>query len=371
MTKHTLICTTILTLLVLMSHLVYSQPSSKTEPLRVGIAGLSHSHVHWILGRTDRGDVKIVGIAEQNKELAQRYADQYGYPMDMVYRSLEAMLDEVKPDAVLAFNSIYGHLEVVQACAPKGVHVMVEKPLAVSLDHALKMKELAEKHQIHLLTNYETTWYPTNHKAFEMVGDNAIGKLHKIVVRDGHKGPREIGVNEEFLEWLTDPKLNGGGAIIDFGCYGANLATWLTKGERPESVYASTKQLKPEVYPKVDDEATIVVNYAHTQAIIQASWNWPFSRKDMDLYGKTGYILVDNKSDMRYKTGAKEPQQSLKLDDRQYPFDDPFGYLAAVVKGQIIPGKNDLSSLENNMLVVEILDAAVKSAQSGKVVKLK
>lgn len=371
MTKHTSIYTTILTLLVLMSHLVYSQSSSKTKPLRVGIAGLSHSHVHWILGRPDRGDVKIVGIAEHNKELAQRYANQYGYSMDMVYGSLEAMLDEVKPDAVLAFNSIYGHLEVVQACAPKGVHVMVEKPLAVSLEHAVKMKELAEKHQIHLLTNYETTWYPTNHKAFEMVGDNAIGKLHKIVVRDGHKGPREIGVNEEFLEWLTDPKLNGGGAIIDFGCYGANLATWLTRGERPESVYASTKQLKPEVYPKVDDEATIVVNYAHTQAIIQASWNWPFSRKDMDLYGNSGYILVDNKSDMRYKTGAKEPQQSLKLDDRQYPFDDPFGYLAAVVKGQIIPGKNDLSSLENNMLVVEILDAAVKSAQSGKVVKLK
>lgn len=371
MTKQNLICTAVLAILLAMNICSYAQTEAKASPLRVAIAGLSHSHVHWILGRPDRGDVQIVGIAEANRELAQRYADQYGYSMDMVYSNLDDMLDKVKPEAVLAFNSIFGHLEVVKACAPRGVHVMVEKPLAVSLDHALVMQKLAKEHKIHLLTNYETTWYATHHKAYDMVNNNAIGKLHKMVIRDGHKGPREIGVNEEFLEWLTDPKLNGGGAIIDFGCYGANLATWLMRGERPVSVYATTKQLKPDVYPRVDDEATIVVNYTNAQAIIQASWNWPFSRKDMDLYGKSGYILVDNKNEMRVKTSEKDPQQSLKLDARKTPFDDPFAYLAAVIKGKVRPGEHSLSSLENNMLVVEILEAAVKSAQSGKEVKLK
>jgi predicted dehydrogenase len=272
---------------------------------------------------------------------------------------------------VLAFNSIYGHLEVVQKCAPRGIHVMVEKPLAVNLKHAKEMEMLATENNIQLLTNYETTWYPTNHKAYEMVNENAIGEVRKIIVRDGHKGPKEIGVNQEFLDWLTDPILNGGGAVIDFGCYGANLITWLMKGEKPTSVYALTKTLKPDVYPKVDDEATIIVNYPNTQGIIQASWNWPFSRKDMDIYGQTGYISTVDNSNMKFKLDPKSKEQTLTLGARGYPYDDPFAFLAGVLRGKIIVGDKDLSSLENNMIVVEILDAAIRSAKTGKEVNLK
>ena len=89
-----------------------------------------------------------------------------------------------KPQGVAAFNSIYGHLEVVRLCAPLGIHVMVEKPLAVSLAHAQEMETLAKKHKIHLLTNYETTWYGSNLDAMKELP--ALGKIRKIVVHDGH-----------------------------------------------------------------------------------------------------------------------------------------------------------------------------------------
>jgi len=146
------------------------------------------------------------------------------------------------------------------------------------------MELLARKYNIQLLTNYETTWYATNHRTYQMVhGDQAIGEIRKIVVHDGHEGPKKIGVNDEFLEWLTDPVQNGGGAIIDFGCYGANLITWLKRGEKPESVTAITQQFQPKDYPKVDDEATILLTYPGTQGVIQASWNWPVARKDMAM----------------------------------------------------------------------------------------
>jgi predicted dehydrogenase len=154
---------------------------------------------------------------------------------------------------------------------------MVEKPLSVNLDEARQMETLANKYGIHLLTNYETTWYGSNQKAFNQL--DALGDIRKIVVHDGHQGPKEIGVNKEFLDWLTDPVKNGGGALMDFGCYGANLITWLMKGERPQAVVAITQQIKPEVYPKVEDEATIIVTYPKAQGIIQASWNWPYNRK--------------------------------------------------------------------------------------------
>jgi predicted dehydrogenase len=211
---------------------------AQTTPLKVGVIGLTHTHVHWILGRENIGDIEIVGIVESNPELAQRYADQHGYSMNIVFNTMAEMIAAKKPEAVTAFGTIYEHLEVVEFCAPKGIHVMVEKPLAVSMEHANKMAALAKKHNIHLLTNYETTWYPSNHKLKELLDQGKIVDMRKVIVNDGHKGPKKIGVNSEFLDWLTDPVQNGGGAITDFGCYGANLMTWLQEGKRPISVTA-------------------------------------------------------------------------------------------------------------------------------------
>jgi predicted dehydrogenase len=341
--------------------------SQQTKPLQIGIAGLTHTHVHWLLSRAKDADIKIVGIAEPNRELAERYLTQYKLPLTLLYSSLEEMLDKTKPEAVTAFNSIYEHLEVVKACAPKKIHVMVEKPLAVSLDHAKQMQKLAITHGIHLLTNYETTWYGSNHKAFELL--DSIGEIRKLVIHDGHQGPKEIGVNKEFLDWLTDPVKNGGGALMDFGCYGANLTNWLMKGEKPLTVFAVTQQIKPGIYPKVDDEATIIITYPKAQSIIQASWNWPYNRKDMEIYGQHGYMFADRDA-LRIKVspGRKEDKITSSLST---PYHDPFVYLAAVIRGEISVKPIDLSSLENNMMVMEILEAAKRSAKEGKLIYLK
>lgn len=347
---------------------------SQSEPLKIGIAGLTHTHVHSILGRDAIGDIKIVGIAEPNRKLAQQYADQHGFSMDLVYNSLEEMIAATQPQAVTAFGNIFDHLEVVQTCAPKGIHVMVEKPLAVNMRHAKKMKALAQEHRIHLLTNYETTWYPTNHKAKTLLDSGKIGDLKKVVVRDGHRGPVKIGVNEEFLEWLQDPVLNGGGALTDFGCYGANLMTWLLQGKKPNTVTAVTQQLQAENNPKVDDDAVIILTYDGCQAVLQPSWNWPIGRKDIELYGLTGAIYADNRNTLRVRTaeGYDGYQEEISiLEERPYPYNDPFSLLVAVVRGSVELNPNNLNALENNMTVVEILDAARKSAKTGKTIKLK
>ena len=344
------------------------------KPLRLGIAGFTHDHVHQILRRPVQGDVEIVGVAEPNKELAMRYLKRYKLPESLWYPSLEAMIAATKPEAVCAFNSIFEHKQVVEVCAPKGIHVMVEKPLAVNRAHAAAMVALAKKHNIQLLTNFETTWYSSHQKAYDLIHtQGSLGEIRKVVVHDGHRGPKEIGCSQEFLSWLTDPVQNGGGAIIDFGCYGANLMTWLMKGERPLSVTAVTQQIKPEVYPKVDDEATIILTYPKAQAIIQASWNWPFDRKDMEIYGQKGYVVCDKTLQMKVRLGdgvrRDAPEEKQDITALNAPYDDPFSYFAAVVKGDI-KSEKDLSSLEINQIVVEILEAAVQSAKTGRPVKL-
>jgi predicted dehydrogenase len=347
--------------------------SSQTTPLRVAVAGTSHGHVSWILNRKNKADIQVVGIYEPNNELAERHIRQFGLDKTLFYKDLNSMLDAVKPEAVVAFGSIYEHLAVVEKCAPRGIHVMVEKPLAANLDHALRMEALAKKHSICLLTNYETSWYATTEKTYQLLNDsNSIGKLKKAVFHHGHQGPKEIGVSKEFLHWLTDPVQNGGGAIIDFGCYGANLMTYLMKGAQPVSVTAITRQFKPQIYSKVDDEATIIVTYPDAQGIIQASWNWPFSRKDMEVYGETGYIIAQNARNMLFRNQNQTPEKAIQLNASDAGvYQDPFSYFADFIRKKISAREYGPYSLPNNIMVVRILEAAKESARTGKTVLLK
>jgi predicted dehydrogenase len=338
--------------------------------IRVGVAGLTHGHVHGLLGRADRDDIEIVGIAEPNRDLARRYAERHGFSPDIVFDDLRSMVERTQPEVVTAFGSTAEHIAVVEACAPRRIHVMVEKPLALSLAEARRMGALARAHGIHVLTNYETTWYGSHRRLHELVvREGAIGGIRKVVVHDGHPGPVAIGVEKEFLEWLTDPARDGGGAIMDFGCYGANLMTWLMKGERPRSVTAVTQQLQPEVYPRVDDEATIVLTYPRAQAILQASWNWPVGRKDMEVYGERGSVFALDAKRLRTRIGPA-PEEEREAERPPAPADEPFAYLAAVVRGEVKPAPDELSALELNLVVMEILDAARQSARTGRTVTL-
>lgn len=340
--------------------------NAQQKKIRIAVAGLTHGHVGWILKRQDLGDIELVGFSEPNEELAKRLIGQFQLNSDLWYTDLDNMLQEVKPEAVCAFGSIYEHLMVVEKCAPLGIHVMVEKPLAVNMEHAERMNALANEHDIHLLTNYETSWYASNHKIHDLTIEGKIGEITKIVVHDGHSGPIEIGCSKEFLAWLTDPVLNGGGAIIDFGCYGANLSTWLMNNQRPISVTAVTQQIKPHMYPRVDDEATIIVEYKNAQAIIQASWNWPYSRKDIEVYGKKGRLIAPNGSSLHSKIDRNK-EEIVTLPPLPKIQSDPFAYFAAVINGEVDPG-GGLYSLQNNMIVIEILTSAIQSAKERKTI---
>ena len=338
-------------------------------PVRLAVIGLVHGHVSsFIPSALNNPAVQLVGIVEPDEKLAAHYAEMLQLNTNLFFTSLEALLAHTNVQAVAAFTTTFDHRRVVEACAPRGIHVMMEKPLAVSLADGLAMAAAAKKGGVQLLVNYETTWYPANHAAYDLVCDEkAIGDVRKIVVHDGHRGPIAIGCPPEFVQWLTDPKLNGGGAIIDFGCYGADLMTWLMAGQRPTSVFAVTQHFQPESYPNVDDEATIVLTYPKAQGIIQASWNWPIDRKDMEIYGQSGQVLVPRKNVLRVAK-ADQPERETKIPALTNPQADPISYFAAVVRREIQPA--GLSSLDVNLTVMEILDAARESAETGKRVNL-
>jgi glucose-fructose oxidoreductase len=344
-------------------------------PVRVAIVGLVHGHVQGFLHNLSaHPEVQLVGIAEPDAELRERYVKSTGLPASLFFPTETAMLEKTHPQAILVYTSIAGHRAAIEEAAPLHIAAMVEKPLATTVNDALAIQRAAEKYQVPVLTNYETTWYASNIAAHTMLESGNIGELRKLVIHDGHRGPKEIGVGPEFLAWLTDPKQNGAGALFDFGCYGADLATWFLHGELPLTVTAVTLQIKPQIYPKVDDDSTILLTYPHAQAIVQGSWNWPFDRKDLEVYGATGYVdtvYIDasHTDQLRVRLPGASAEKRETAPALVAPQNDSLSYLVAVLRGSLTP-QNDLTSLDTNVAVVRILDAARRSAQTGRTIHL-
>ena len=134
-------------------------------------------------------------------------------------------------------------------------------------------------------------------------------------------------------------------------------------------MFAITRTNKPDIYPNVDDEATIVVQYPKAQLIIQPSWNWPFSRKDMEVYGQHGQIITSDPRQYRFRLDKMKTDQAETAGPLPAPTDDVIRYLTAVVRKQQIQ-PDGLSGLENNLIVTEILSAARESARTGRLITL-
>lgn len=334
------------------------------KPIRVCVAGLNHDHAHGILRRYNDGTVDIVGIAEPNKELWVKYGKLYHIPDSLFFTDLKKLVMLKKPDAVLGYNAVANHVDIVEICAPLHIPVMVEKPLAATLAQAKRIEALANQYHIKVLTNYETTWYPSGKFIYDEVAADSIGPIKKMVAHDGHQGPKEIGCSKEFLAWLTDPVLNGAGALNDFGCYGADLMTWLMHGQKPIAVTAVTHHYKPNLYPKVDDDAEILVEYPNAMGQIEGSWNWPFGIKDLEVFGEHGYLHSLNGTDVDIRM-RENRRSSIKAEALPIPVNDPLVYLDAVLQGKLA-GTDDQASLKYNMIVMQILDAAKRSAKEGR-----
>ncbi len=348
-----------------------AQEQPAATPVRVAIVGLVHGHVHGFLEQLSKHrEVVLVGISDPDVQLQQQYAARLHLDPSLFFNNEASMIEARHPQAVLVYTLIVDHRRAIEIAAARHISSMVEKPLATTLSDALAIRKTAREQHVNVLVNYETTWYASNRAAYQELTEGHLGPLRKVVVHDGHRGPKEIGVGPEFLKWLTDPAQNGAGALFDFGCYGADLTTWLMGGEAPLTVTAVTQQIKPKEYPRVEDEATVILTYPHDQAILQASWNWPFDRKDMEVYGATGYADTVKADGLRVRLAHDEHETLKTAPPLAAPEDNSLDYLVAVLRGELKP-QGDLTALGTNIVVMQILDAARESARTGKTITLR
>ncbi len=336
--------------------------SIHTGPLRIAVVGLVHGHAEGLLWNAQhRDDIDLVGVYEPNKALFDRLAAKYNLDPSLRYDDLAQMLKETKPEAASIMTSIANHADAVETCAALGVHALVEKPLAFSKADAARIERAARRHGVLVLTNYETSWYASVREAKHLLDSGQMSPVRRMVFRHGHPGPREIGCSDEFLEWLTDPRQNGAGALTDFGCYGSILAVWMMNGEKPRSVTAAANTLKPDLYPNVDDDATIILEFESATAAIQASWAWTHDNKEMDVYTDSGSIHAGKWDSLstRLPNQAAVPADAPPLPSRSQ---NEWTYLRHVIRNEC--PVDELSGLRLNLIVADILDEARRQTSS-------
>jgi predicted dehydrogenase len=334
------------------------------QEYKIAIVGLVHSHVWGPLARVANGQTpaKLVGIAEPNAELvaeAKKAAPSAAY-----FTDYKKMLAEVKPDIVWAFVENNRHLEIVQACGPLKIQVMFEKPLASTYKDALEIERLAAKYGIRVMTNYQMAWWPSNYIAKAQADQGAIGKVWRLRGIVGHGGPGSQGArNKYFFGWLTDPVQNGAGALMDFGCYNALWSLWYLG--MPDTVFATVNHLRPEVFPKVEDNADMILSYKNGVGIFEGSWDLPRGFQDMEVFGLSGSTyMTSNKVELRKGRQTQEVPLTALEPDRA----EPIAYMVSRMKqNQPLEG---LVALPINVGVVEIIEAAKQSVKTGRSVRL-
>ena len=340
---------------------------SQAAKTRIAIVGLDHDHVWGLLDYIkNEPQADLVGIAEPRANLVEKAKSQLP-PTVKFYADYIEMLDRARPEAVFVTTENDRHLEILRQCARRHIHYSTEKPMAENASDAREMQQLAEQAHILLMVNYWNAWTASTQELVHRVKSGEIGTITRISVQYGHQGPKEIGVSREFAGWLYDPAKNGGGAIMDFGCYGAELALWL-KG-RPTRVFAATSKLKTDQHNPVDDDATMVLEYPDGSATVQPSWDWPYSMDRTYVFGSRGSLLATRDGlFLRLSSARTAPAaidgEPVALGAVPPAASNPIAYLIGRIRTRQ-PIEDPLSA-RLNVQVMEVLDAARESARTGQ-----
>ena len=346
---------------------------SSNGDLKVGIVGLRHSHVWGNLGTMlETAGATVVGISEEMEVLHSHAREAApGVPL---FSTMEDLLAAAQPDVVWAFVENNRHLEIAEVCVPLGIHLVFEKPLASTFADARAIRSMARTKGVQVLTNYQMAWWPTSHAALAAARAGEIGEVWRVRGVVGHGGPGggktmtgdpKTNRGAVFLEWLNDSEKNGGGALVDFGCYGA---VWsLQYLGKPESVYAVTNVRKPDVY-KVDDNAVILCRYERGAALLEGSWSLPRGFQDVEVFGDSGSLFA-TRQEAILTTGGRD-SQARTLDAPPLPAErsSMIAYLADCISRGTEP--EGMTALDINVDVVEIVEAARRSVASGAAVRL-
>ena len=262
----------------------------RSEKTRIAALGLDHDHVWTVAAELlARSDAEIVAAADADPELRARAEAELGVP---TYADHVELLDRERLDGVYVYTDNRTSAGLAIDAASRGLHALVEKPIAADRSDAERMIAAAQRHGTRLMINWPFAWWPNLQRAIEMVQkEDAIGRLWQVRYRAAHEGIVAMGHSRQFADWVEDRERAGGGALVDYCCYGAVLARVLLG--QPDSVSALAGNCCRDDIA-VEDNAVILMRYPRAMAIAEASWtqHGKLGAYAPALYGERGSLLV-------------------------------------------------------------------------------
>jgi predicted dehydrogenase len=330
---------------------------------RVGFAGLVHDHIwgqmeHWMA----IPNADLVAAGDPNPPLLEK-ARENGVPRG--YDSWEEMLEKEELDIVEVATDNATAVEVVEAAAPKGIHIKVEKPMAARLEQADRMVAAARKAGIQLMIHWPTAFQPKHPFMFHMIQRGDIGQPYYFRLRCAHAGPKEIGCSEYFYRWLYDEEKNGAGALMDYCCYSADMCSYLFG--LPRRVVGIRAVLAKD-YPVPDDNAMILMKYDKVFGVAEACWTevaTPLQPNPICLGSEGNIGVVNEKVVIQKKNGDVETLPPPPLPEEQQ--NGPQYLIWCLQNGRDVEGQ---CSAKVSRDAQEILEAGLLSADRGEAVDL-
>jgi predicted dehydrogenase len=374
---------------------VHVQGQAPPPRFRLAIVGLTHGH-SFIAFRTltSNRNVEVIAIADASAELRAQAAGIW--PGVKVYEDHTRLLDEVKPDGVWAFVDNNRHVDITKACAERGISVMFEKPMATTYADAVTIRDIAQNRGIQVVINSQPPWWPANHTASRLARAGDLGAVWRVHTVSGHGGPgggpagataptttspvqsqgntgaaaapppRTAG-SRAFWSMLNSAE-RGGGALLDFGPYGAAWVRWYLG--MPTTVYAVRTQARRGVY-EVPTTTAILASYPdHRVGLIEASWDLPRNIEQLEVFGDRGSVdLVSNSGSqlIRFEVWSGRDRRDVALDALEPQWADPATYFAHAVRNRHV---DEFVSAAFHADVMAILEAAQRSADSGRAVPI-
>jgi len=331
---------------------------------RVGVAGLIHDHV-WNMLRwwKESQDAELVAVADENAPLRERAQGEFG--IARAFTDYREMLDREPLDILMIAVDNAGTAEIVEAAAQKKIHVMSEKPMAATLEQADRMLAAARKAGIQLMINWPTAWSPAFQTLDRVIREGRIGNVVNMRYRAAHQGPREMGCSTYFYEWLYDPQRNGAGALMDYCCYGANMAAhWLGK---PAAVVAVAGRLVKTDIP-VEDNAILLMRYPTAFATAEASWTQvaPDGGPNPTVFGTKGVAGIQG-GKVRLAFGTGDPDWLVPETPAPGRRNGAEYLVSCLRSGTPVDG---FCSAETSRGAQEILEAGLRSVASGRKAEL-
>lgn len=342
--------------------------AESSEKLRIGVLGMTHDHVWSNLKDLNQSSLgELVAAADPNEELCAKVQQEYNCPR--AFEDYVEMLDEVELDAVYIFGDNATGVDLAELAAEHGLHILIEKPMASTLEGAVRMLAAARKAGVSLMVNWPFAWWPQLQKAFSMAHAGEIGQIFQTKYRSAHAGPKELGCTPYFYNWLHDASLNGAGALMDYCCYGAALARHVL-GQPSRVVGVVGHCLKD--YITVDDNAVIVMQWPRAIAITEASWTQigHLTSYVATLYGSEGTLLVEPGDQGRLLLANREHDNGIEIQVEPLPEDMKNAtnyFLSRISQGLPIEG---ICSAEVSRDAQEILEAGLLSSRDGAAVSL-